>query len=147
MASNDGASFHPATCKGRFAARLAARKDALPMVASFMPDLAVGILREVIVALVRKDGPALSTHQLGVFLTCYLKDGDHTVRGLAAELNVSKSVITRALDKLGELDLAQRRPDPSDRRSVLVERTGAGRALIEELKSISVVAVKAAEAA
>jgi DNA-binding MarR family transcriptional regulator len=117
------------------------------MAADFMPDLAVGILREVIVALVRKDGPALSTHQLGVFLTCYLKDGDHTVRGLAAELNVSKSVITRALDKLGELDLAQRRPDPSDRRSVLVERTGPGRALIEELKSISVVAVKAAEAA
>ena len=117
------------------------------MAADFSPDLAVGILRDVIVALVRKDGPALSTHQLGVFLTCYLKDGDHTVRGLAAELNVSKSVITRALDKLGELDLAQRRPDPADRRSVLVERTGAGRALIDELKSISVVAVKASEAA
>ena len=88
-------------------------------------------------ALVRKDGPALSTHQLGVFLTCYLKDGDHTVRGLAAELRVSKSVITRALDKLGELNLAQRRPDPVDRRSVLVDRTGPGRALIDELKAIS----------
>ena len=107
------------------------------MPAKFTPDLAVGILREVIVALVRKDGPALSTHQLGVFLTCYLKDGDHTVRGLAAELHVSKSVITRALDKLGELDLAQRRPDPTDRRSVLVDRTGPGRALIDELKAIS----------
>ena len=93
------------------------------MAAEFSPDLAVGILREVIVALVRKDGPALSTHQLAVFLTCYLKEGDHTVRGLAAELNVSKSVITRALDRLGELDLARRRPDPADRRSVLVERT------------------------
>ena len=117
------------------------------MAAKFSPDLAVGILREVIVALVRKDGPALSTHQLGVFLTCYLKDGDHTVRGLAAELNVSKSVITRALDKLGELDLAQRRPDPTDRRSVLVDRTGLGRALIDELKSISVVAAQSVEAA
>ena len=116
------------------------------MAADFSPDLAVGILREVIVALVRKDGPALSTHQLGVFLTCYLKEGDHTVRGLAAELNVSKSVITRALDRLGELDLARRRPDPADRRSVLVEHTAAGRGLIDELKSISTVAVRSAAA-
>lgn len=116
------------------------------MAAKFSPDLAVGILREVIVALVRKDGPALSTHQLGVFLTCYLKDGDHTVRGLAADLHVSKSVITRALDKLGELDLAQRLPDPSDRRSVLVDRTARGRALVEELKTISVAAGQAGAA-
>jgi DNA-binding MarR family transcriptional regulator len=117
------------------------------MTAKFSPDLAVGILREVIVALVRRDGPALSTHQLGVYLTCYLRDGDHTVRGLAAELNVSKSVITRALDKLSDLDLAKRRPDPSDRRSVLVDRTAAGRALIEELKNISLAALKRSEAA
>ena len=117
------------------------------MTAKFSPDLAVGILREVIVALVRRDGPALSTHQLGVYLTCYLQEGDHTVRGLAAELNVSKSVITRALDKLSDLDLAQRRPDPSDRRSVLVDRTAAGRALIDELKDISLSAFKQSEAA
>lgn len=117
------------------------------MAAKLSPDLAVGILREVIVALVRKDGPALSTHQLGVFLTCYLVAGDHTVRGLAADLNVSKSVITRALDKLGELDLAKRRPDPADRRSVLVERTGPGRALIDELRMISATVLRSAEAA
>jgi DNA-binding MarR family transcriptional regulator len=102
------------------------------------PDLAIGILREVIVALVRRDGPALSAHQLGVYLTCYLKDTDHTVRGLAAELNVSKSVITRALDKLGEMDLTRRQPDPADRRSVLVERTEAGRQLLDELRQIVV---------
>jgi DNA-binding MarR family transcriptional regulator len=116
------------------------------MAAKFSPELAVGILREVIVAVLRKDGPALSTHQLAVFLTCYLKDGDHTVRGLAAEINVSKSVITRALDKLGELDLTRRRPDPSDRRSVLVDRTGPGRALLEELKHISVDVLRQANA-
>jgi DNA-binding MarR family transcriptional regulator len=115
------------------------------MPAKLSPDLAVGIVREVIVALVRKDGPALSTHQLGVFLTCYLKDGDHTVRGLAADLRVSKSVITRALDKLGELNLAQRRPDPADRRSVLVDRTGPGRALIDELKAVGSALGEAAE--
>jgi len=107
------------------------------MAVQFTPDLAVGILRDVIVNLVRRDGPALSAHQFGVFLTCYLREGDHTVRGLAAELKVSKSVITRALDKLGDLDLARRRPDPADRRSVLVDRTETGRALLTELKTIS----------
>lgn len=100
------------------------------------PDLAVQMLREVIVALVRRDGPALSAHQLAVYLTCYLKNGDHTVRGLAADLNVSKSVITRSLDKLGEMDLTRRAPDPSDRRSILVERTTAGSALLAELRGI-----------
>jgi DNA-binding MarR family transcriptional regulator len=100
-------------------------------------DLPVRILREVIVALVRRDGPALSAHQLAVYLTCYLKEGDHTVRGLAAELNVSKSVITRSLDKLSEMELARRIPDPADRRSVLVERTPAGWRLLDELRAIA----------
>jgi DNA-binding MarR family transcriptional regulator len=107
------------------------------MGSAFTPELAVDVLREVVVSLVRKDGPALSSHQFGVYLTCYLKDGDHTVRGLAKELGVSKSVITRALDKLGELELAQRRTDPADRRSVIVERTKAGRAMLHELHSIA----------
>lgn len=96
----------------------------------------VGILRETIVALVRKDGPDLSARQLGVFLTCYLQDGNHTVRGLASELNVSKPAITRALDRLGELDLARRKTDPMDRRSVLVQRTLKGQAFLRDLRSI-----------
>ncbi len=74
--------------------------------------------------------------QLGVFLTCYLNDGGHTVRGLAADLNVSKPAITRALDRLGELDLARRKIDPLDRRSVLVQRTVKGQAFLRELRSI-----------
>jgi DNA-binding MarR family transcriptional regulator len=105
-------------------------------------ELAVQMLREVIVALVRRDGPALSAHQLAVYLTCYLKNADHTVRALAIELNVSKSVITRSLDKLGELNLTRRAPDPSDRRSILVERTAPGRALLDELRGIVVNAAK-----
>lgn len=96
-------------------------------------DQLVGILRDTIVALVRRDGPDLSARQLGVFLTCYLQDGAHTVRGLAADLNVSKPAITRALDRLGELDLARRKLDPMDRRSVLVQRTVTGAALLRDL--------------
>ena len=99
-------------------------------------DQLVGTLRDTIVALVRRDGPDLSSRQLGVFLTCYLQDGAHTVRGLAAELNVSKPAITRALDRLGELDLARRKVDPADRRSVLVQRTLKGQSFLRDLRSI-----------
>ena len=99
-------------------------------------DQLVGIMRDTIVALVRRDGPDLSARQLGVFLTCYLQDGAHTVRGLAAALNVSKPAITRALDRLGELDLARRKVDPMDRRSVLVQRTLKGSAFLRDLRAI-----------
>lgn len=99
-------------------------------------DQLVGILRDTIVALVRRDGPDLSARQLGVLLTCYLHEGPHTVRGLAADLNVSKPAITRALDRLGELDLARRKIDPTDRRSVLVQRTLKGTAFLRDLRGI-----------
>lgn len=106
------------------------------MAASPTSDNLVSILRDTTVALVRRDGPDLSARQLGVFLTCYLQEGAHTVRGLAAELNVSKPAITRALDRLGELDLARRKVDPMDRRSVLVQRTLKGTAFLRDLRSI-----------
>ena len=106
------------------------------MAATATPENLVGVLRDTIVALVRRDGPDLSARQLGVFLTCYLQEGAHTVRGLAAELNVSKPAITRALDRLGELDLARRKIDPMDRRSVLVQRTLKGTAFLRDLRGI-----------
>ena len=96
----------------------------------------VDVLRETIVALVRRDGPDLSARQFSVFLTCYLVDEAQTVRGLAAKLNVSKPAITRALDRLSEFDLVRRKTDPQDRRSVLVQRTVAGNGFMRDLKRI-----------
>lgn len=110
-------------------------------------DQLVGMLRETIVALVRREGTDLSARQLGVFLTCYLREGPHTVRGLAADLNVSKPAITRALDRLGELELARRKIDPLDRRSVLVQRTLKGAAFLRDLRAIMVEASSGAPAA
>jgi DNA-binding MarR family transcriptional regulator len=49
---------------------------------------------------------------------------------------VSKPAITRALDRLGELDLARRKVDPMDRRSVLVQRTLKGTGFLRDLRSI-----------
>jgi DNA-binding MarR family transcriptional regulator len=100
------------------------------------PDRLPGVLRRAIVAMVRADGADLTARQLAVFLTAYIDDGPHTVRGLAAALNVSKPAITRALDRLGELDLAQRRLDPTDRRSVLVRRTATGQAALAGLRAM-----------
>ncbi|HUM09161.1 MAG TPA: MarR family transcriptional regulator [Candidatus Acidoferrum sp.] len=110
-------------------------------------DQLVGILRDTVVALVRRDGVDLSARQLGVFLTCYLTDGAHTVRGLAQELNVSKPAITRALDRLTELDFIRRKVDPSDRRSVLVQRTVKGAAFLRETRHIMGDALAANKAA
>jgi len=94
------------------------------------------VLRQTTVALVRRDGPDLSARQMGVFLTSYLEDEAQTVRGLAANLNVSKPAITRALDRLSEFNLVRRKTDPLDRRSVLVQRTLAGAGFMRDLKKI-----------
>lgn len=109
------------------------------------PDQLVGILKDTVVALVRRDGPDLSARQLGVFLTVYLKEEPQTVRGLAKDLNVSKPAITRALDRLGEFDFARRKIDPADRRSVLVQRTVKGAALLREMRTIMAEAVASPE--
>ena len=113
------------------------------MAAQLSSDQLVGILRDTIVSLVRRDGVDLSARQLGVFLTCYLNEGGHTVRGLAHELNVSKPAITRALDRLTELDFVRRKADPADRRSVLVQKTTKGAAFLRETRHIMTEALNA----
>jgi DNA-binding MarR family transcriptional regulator len=95
-----------------------------------------GILRDTIIGTVRRDGPDLSARQLAVLLICYLEPGPHTVRGLAARLDVSKPAITRSLDRLGELNLARRMPDPADRRSVLVSRTRDGNSYMAAVRHL-----------
>jgi DNA-binding MarR family transcriptional regulator len=97
------------------------------------PDRLLHVLRETILSTVRRDGADLSARQLAVLLTAYLTEGPHTVRGLAAALNIAKPAITRALDRLGELDLARRKTDPLDRRSIVVQQTPAGHAYLHDL--------------
>jgi DNA-binding MarR family transcriptional regulator len=106
------------------------------MTAPMGDDALTQVLRKTILALVRRDDVDLTSRQFGVFLTVYLTAGPHTVRGLAAELNVSKPAITRALDRLSELDLTRRKVDPTDRRSVLVQQTQEGRAFLTALRHV-----------
>jgi DNA-binding MarR family transcriptional regulator len=92
------------------------------------------VLRETILAEVRADAPDLSLRQTVVLLTVYLTNEPQTVRGLAAHLNVGRPVITRVLDRLGELGLVRRKVDPADRRSVIAQRTPDGATMVERLK-------------
>ncbi len=106
------------------------------MAIALSPDRLALILRDTIVGTVRRDGPELSARQFAVFLIAYIEDGMHTVRGLAERLKVSKPAITRSVDRLTELGLAKRGPDPRDRRSVLVLRTKRGGEYFTEVKAL-----------
>jgi len=75
----------------------------------------------------------LSVRQMAILLTIYLETPPHTVRGLASKLNVSKPVITRALDSMGILGLVSRRRDEKDKRNVLIQRTVEGSLYLEKL--------------
>lgn len=78
-------------------------------------------------------GPDLSFRQAAILLTVYLDPPPHTVRGLAARLNVTKPVVTRALDTMGGMKLLTRHRDPRDMRNVLVKRTVEGALYVERL--------------
>jgi DNA-binding MarR family transcriptional regulator len=93
---------------------------------------ALGLWHRVTLDQVLKDGHDLTMRQLAVLLEIYLVPPPHTVRGLAATLNVTKPVITRALDTLGDLGLVDRVRDDLDRRSVIVKRTVSGALFLEK---------------
>ena len=94
---------------------------------------ALRLWHEVGLAQVRGDEADLSLRQMTILLTIYLEPPPHTVRGLAAKLNVSKPVITRALDTMGKLDLVSRKRDEKDLRNVLVQRTVKGSLFLEQM--------------
>ena len=100
------------------------------------PDRLLNILHGTICASVRSDAPDLSARQMAILLAVSLNEGMHTVRGLAAALNISKPAISRSLDRLCELGLAGREDDPRDRRSVLVVPSESGRGYVASLRQM-----------
>lgn len=91
---------------------------------------------DVALAQVKDDEPDLSIRQICILLTIYLEAPPHTVRELAYKLNVSKPVITRALDSMGKLGLVTRRRDEVDKRNVLIQRTVKGSLYLERLSDL-----------
>ncbi|MBT3557460.1 MAG: MarR family transcriptional regulator [Rhodospirillales bacterium] len=103
---------------------------------------ALDMWRRAIVKSVRIEAPDLSARQMAMLLTVYLTPPPHTVRGLSAELNVSKPAVTRAIDRLTELGMVRRKPDETDRRSVLIQRTVKGSVFLREFGEIVVKAAR-----
>ena len=91
----------------------------------------------VMVTALRDEHPDLTARQFALLLRVYLTPAPHTVRGLAAALKMSKPAVTRALDRLGRLDLARRKRDEADKRSVLVQRTVKGAVFLREFGDLA----------
>ncbi len=113
------------------------------MAVDLRPSQALKLLHDFNYEMVRDDDRDLSARQITILLTVYLETPPHTVRGLAAKLNVTKPVITRALDTMGRMELLQRRRDPADRRNVVVQRTVKGALYVERLGDLVVAKARA----
>jgi DNA-binding MarR family transcriptional regulator len=103
------------------------------------PSQALHLWHQVMLDLVQTDAFDLSARQTAVLLTIYLESPPHTVRGLAKKLNVTKPVITRALDTMTKLKFVSRRRDETDRRNVIIQRTVEGALAVEKISDIIIV--------
>ena len=93
---------------------------------------ALGLWHQVTLAQVRLDKRDLTLRQMAILLHIYMVPPPHTVRGLAATLGVTKPVVTRALNAMGDMGLVDRVRDERDRRNVIVKRTVDGALYLEK---------------
>lgn len=103
---------------------------------------ALDLWRRAIVNSVRLDAPDLTARQMALLLNVYLTPPPHTVRGMADSLKVSKPAITRAIDRLSDMELVRRKTDVEDRRSVLIQRTVRGSVFLREYGELIVAAAR-----
>ena len=106
---------------------------------------ALDLWRRAVVATVAGDAPDLSARQMAVLLSVYLTAPPHTVRGLAHILKVSKSAISRAVDRLSALELVRRKTDEANRPSVLIQRTVRGSVFLREFGETIAAAARAVD--
>ena len=77
----------------------------------------------------------LTLRQIAILLLVYERDRRPlSASSLAEELNVPRPAVSRALDRLGTLDLTRRESGPKGQQGVLVRRTRRGGALIAGLR-------------
>lgn len=106
------------------------------MAIAMRPSQSLRLWQQVTLSQVRDGAHDLTMRQMAILLTIYLDPPPHTVRGLAAKLEVTKPVITRALDTMGALRLVSRHRDPADKRNVLIKRTVEGVLFVERFGDI-----------
>ena len=105
----------------------------MPVNSGLSPGRALRLWHDVALTRVRGDVGDLTERQMLILLTIYIETPPHTVRGLAAKLQVTKPVITRALDTMGAMGLVSRKRDDNDRRNVIIQRTVDGALYVEAL--------------
>ena len=101
-----------------------------------MGDLSLATWMRTLTGYVRSGSPDLTNRQMALLLVVYLTPGPHTVRGLAQTLNVSKPVVTRALNTLGALGYLRRERDQDDRRNIFIVRTSEGAEFLDSFKQL-----------
>ena len=103
---------------------------------------ALALWHRVTLETVISNGPDLSARQLAILMSVYLETTSHTVKSLSEKLNVTKAVVSRALDTLTKYGFVKRAPDPSDKRSVIVTRTSGGILYLQRFADIIQTEVK-----
>ncbi len=101
------------------------------------PEAPLGLVRDTLLALVRRDGRDLTARQLCAFMIVYSRDQVQTVSSLAELMNISRPGVTRVMDRLVQFDLMAREEDAADRRRVLARRTNRGGAFYQDLMAIA----------
>jgi len=84
------------------------------------------------------DLDGLTLRQLAILLTVCTEPAPQTVRGLALHLKIGKPVVSRSVNRLADMGLAARLPDPEDRRSVDISPTPAGIALVRSMSVLTI---------
>ncbi len=100
------------------------------------PSQALGLWHAATLEHLKVIGPDLTLRQMAILLHIYLAPPPHTVRGLAKKLDVTKPVITRALDTMGAMGLVRRIRDERDMRNVVIKRTVEGALFVEKIGDI-----------
>ena len=103
-----------------------------PLPVELTASQALGLWHQVSLEQVKAGDVDLTMRQVAILLHIYLVPPPHTVRGLASTLNVTKPVITRALDTMGEMGIVDRVRDDRDRRNVIIKRTLTGALYLEK---------------
>lgn len=120
-----------------------------------LPEAGLRAFTEALSSLVGRDsdtpaGADMTARQLTLMMVVYCETDresgaeQHTVRGLATRLGLSKPAVSRAIDVLEERALVARKNDPADRRSVLLARTKRGQVIVERLRHIMAGVITAA---
>ncbi len=101
------------------------------------PNRLLALWHGVMQRAIADEHPDLTARQFALLLHIYLTPPPHTVRGLAAELKISKPAVTRALDRLSAYQLLRRKRDEADKRNVLVQRTIKGSVYLRDFGDLA----------